>query len=100
MSRRPEDRQEILNVNTGRSDGTIAKDKYDAMKKALLKVIPRRKAGVPFKGLADRVREHLPAEVFEGASIGWYVTTVKLDLEARGLIERVPGHSPQHLRRP
>ncbi len=35
--------------------------------------------------------------VFEG-SVGWYFTTVKLDLEARGVIERVPGAKPQRLR--
>lgn len=34
---------------------------------------------------------------FEG-SITWYVTTVKLDLEARHVIERIPGTSPQMLR--
>jgi hypothetical protein len=34
--------------------------------------------------------------LFEG-SIPWYVTTVKLDLEARGVIERVPGPGEQKL---
>ena len=34
---------------------------------------------------------------FDG-SINWYVTTVKLDLEARGVVERIPGKSPQRLR--
>jgi hypothetical protein len=34
---------------------------------------------------------------FDG-SIAWYVTTVKLDLEARHIIERVPNSSPQQLR--
>ncbi|HJL18561.1 MAG TPA: hypothetical protein RMH99_23070 [Sandaracinaceae bacterium LLY-WYZ-13_1] len=93
------ERVEVRNPNTGRSDGTIAADKYEAMKAALLRVIPDDEAGVPFRGLADRVRPHLPAEVFAGASVGWYTTTVKLDLEARGLIERVPKRRPQHLRR-
>jgi Family of unknown function (DUF6958) len=32
-------------------------------------------------------------------SVGWYTTSVNLDLEARGLIERVPGAQPQRLRR-
>ena len=31
-------------------------------------------------------------------SIGWYTTIVKLDLEARGLIDRIPDKKPQHLR--
>ena len=34
---------------------------------------------------------------FDG-STGWYTTTVKLDLEARGVIERIPNSSPQQLR--
>ena len=34
---------------------------------------------------------------FDG-SISWYVTTVKLDLEARHVVERIPGTSPQQLR--
>ena len=31
---------------------------------------------------------------FEG-SVMWYVTTVKLDLEARGTVKRVPNSRPQ-----
>ena len=54
-------------------------------------------AGVlPFGDLPAAVTTRLPAD-FDG-SIGWYTTTVKLDLEARGLIERVRGQTPQHLR--
>ena len=34
---------------------------------------------------------------FEG-SVTWYVTCVKLDLEARGVIKRVPHSRPQLLR--
>jgi hypothetical protein len=34
---------------------------------------------------------------FDGA-VGWYTTTVKLDLEARGVIQRIPKSSPQRLR--
>jgi len=36
-------------------------------------------------------------ERFEG-SVSWYFTTVKLDLEARGILERVPGERPQRIR--
>ncbi len=100
MPRIKPDRIEVLNPNTGRPDRTIAADRYTNMKKAILKVVPRRKAGVPFAELSTRVAPLLDPNVFEGASIGWYTTTVKLDLEARGLIERIPGVKPQHLRRP
>ncbi len=77
----------------------IDEPKYRAMRKALLRHIPKRKGGVPFKGMREAVKPLLPGAVFRGASISWYVTTVKLDLEAKGLIERVPGVTPQHMRR-
>ena len=74
---------------------------YQVMCKALMKAIPRTQAGVRFMDLFDtigsvRPRLSLPG----GGSLSWYLTTVKLDLEARGLIERVPHSVPQRLRRP
>jgi hypothetical protein len=41
--------------------------------------------------------EHMLMGKLEG-SISWYATMVKLDLEARGEIERIPGSSPQRIR--
>jgi hypothetical protein len=49
-----------------------------------------------FQDLPSEVDQKLEGK-FEG-SITWYVTTVKLDLEARGLLVRVPKSSPQRLR--
>ena len=46
-----------------------------------------------------RVPGKLPKKIFEGASAGWYLVTVKLDLEARGEIQRLPGSGPHRLRR-
>lgn len=69
----------------------ISRRKYELVKSAILEIIPNTNPGIPFKTLADGV-----AEV---GSIGWYTTCVKLDLEARGIIERIPGVSPQRLRK-
>ena len=44
----------------------------------------QEKGEMTFYGLNDEVGRQLEGN-FEG-SIGWYVTTVKLDLEARGVI--------------
>lgn len=71
--------------------------RYDAMRRALLASIPRSNAGVAFVDLPDLVRPRLPAD-WTG-SVKWHVTTVKLDMETRGEIERVPGATPQRLRR-
>jgi hypothetical protein len=69
------------------------------MRAALLAVVPRGGDGVRFSDLAALVRGRLPRTAFRGASVPWYVATVKLDLEARGLLRRVPGSSPQRLLR-
>lgn len=87
-----------LHPEKGKAGVRIDKRKYDAMAKALLKVIPKREPGVLFGELKDRVRPHLPKSVFtEGVSVAWYVVTVKLDLEARGSIVRVGGRGPQRV---
>ena len=84
----------------GKQGVNIEKAKYDDMRRALLKVIPKRKAGVPFQDLGPLVQPLLDTAVFPTPTkVLWYVTTVKQDLEARGEIEQVPGARPQHLRK-
>ena len=65
----------------------IRQDKYDTVKSVILKAL---KKGPPLT-FTEMVRlaEKLLYGKFEG-SVAWYVVTVKLDLEARGLLERVP----------
>jgi hypothetical protein len=85
----------------GKKGVRIDKWKYDLIRKAILKAVSKGKAGIPFRDLSKRVRENLtPAEIKELGSISWYTTTVKLDLEVRGEIERVEGAKPQRLHRP
>lgn len=84
----------------GKAGVNIEKTKYDEMRRALLKVIPKRDDGVLFGDLGDLVLDHLNEDAYpKGLSVLWYVTTVKQDLEARGLIEQVPKTKPQRLRR-
>ena len=91
----------ILTLHPAGKQGVrIERAKYDAMRRALLKVIPRRKDGVAFGDLADLVKPKLDRRAFPPeASVRWYVVTVKQDLEARGDIEQVPGVRPQRVRR-
>ncbi len=79
----------------GKQGVNIDKAKYAAVAAAIAASI--QAAGeLSFDDLPAAVGTRLPAD-FDG-SIGWYTTTVKLDLEARGRIERVPGATPQRLR--
>ncbi len=88
---------ETRNVNTGRPGPRIPQEMYDAVKAAILAVVPEEAPGFPWKELPAAVKRHAPPRLFERASVDWYTVTVKLDLEARGLIARVPGARPQRL---
>ena len=75
----------------GKAGVNIDKQKYDTMRKAVLQSLQVH-GTMTFKELTAEVRRRLEGR-FAG-SISWYVTTVKLDLEARGEIARVPKSSP------
>jgi hypothetical protein len=73
----------------------ISKAKYEAIRAAIVKAL-RAKGEMTFADLSKAVSKALKGK-FEG-SIGWYVTTVKLDLEARKVLRRAPGPGPQRIR--
>lgn len=84
----------------GKKPTRIDRWKYDLLRTAILEVLPRDGDGVPFRELAELVRKVIPtSELAQLGSLGWFTTTVKLDLEVKGEIERVPGQRIQHLRR-
>lgn len=80
----------------GKQGVNIDTAKYEVIKSAILDALDTQQ-GISFGALTQSVVDKL-GKSFDG-SISWYVTTVKLDLEARGLIERVPGSKPQRVRR-
>ena len=73
----------------------ISKAKYDIIRNAILSTLKRQKE-ISFMNLSRAVEKEVNGN-FEG-SVTWYVTTVKLDLEARGMIKRVPNSRPQLVR--
>lgn len=77
----------------------MRKDLYEQMKTGLLRVIPRHEDGVRAMDLVERLKGNLSRALWAGSSIQSHATAVKLDLEARKLIERIPGSRPQRLRR-
>lgn len=88
--------EKILTLHPeGKNGVNISRDKYEHVKDLLLELI--EDAGkITFKELTRIGRGVLEKEEFEGSPM-WYITTIKLDLEARGLIERIPKSSPQQL---
>lgn len=95
-----EDRVQIRHPDPNMSMPAIEAWKYEAVRDAILKAVPKKGEGLPFKELPGRVRELLSAdELSKLGSVSWYTTTVKLDLEARGELERVLGYRPQRLLR-
>lgn len=78
----------------GKKGVNILKRRYDQMADYLLSVIKKRKQ-ISYSELDDLAVEHLK-DKFDG-KVSWYVVTVKLDLEARGVIRRVPNTSPHEI---
>jgi len=84
----------------GKQGTRIPKWKYDAIRKAIRKVVPANKTGIAFKDLSPLVAKALSkSERDELGSITWHTVTVKLHLEVIGEIERIAGESPQRIRR-
>lgn len=73
----------------------ISREKYEVIRKSLLSVLRSQKE-MSFMKLSRAVEKEVDGK-FDG-SVMWYVTTVKLDLEARGVIQRVPHSRPQLVR--
>lgn len=70
----------------------ISREKYEIIHKAILSTLRQHKE-MPFMKLSREVEKAINGK-FNG-SVTWYVTTVKLDMEARGEVKRVPHSRPQ-----
>ena len=84
----------------GRSGVTnIPRWKFDAVRAAILEALQRAGPdGLAFSELSGAVGQQLdPAVLARLGSVGWHSTTVKLELEVRGEIVRLPGKGPQRL---
>ena len=67
----------------------VQADKYEAMKKAYLHILPAEAPGLTGSEIIEQVKPHLPDDLFPGGeTAGWWAAAVQLDLEAKGLIKR------------
>jgi len=88
--------ERILTKHPQGKDGVnILKRRYDVIKGFITKTIEEYKE-ITYSELSDLAVEKL-SNKFDGKVV-WYIVTVKLDLEARNTIERIPKTSPHKLR--
>lgn len=86
---RGSDKIEVENVNTPGRTTRVDAAKYAAMKKAFLRILPRKPPGLSQSEIREGVKAHLPDALFPGgATSGWWAKTVQLDLEAKGQVAR------------
>lgn len=90
---------EALNPDPNKQGTRVTKSTYDAYRTAMLKAIPDDDVGIYFQDLSGAVEQHVSPELLENTSVGWWTTVLKLDLEARGVIERIPGKGKQRVRK-
>lgn len=96
----PEEKVICETPTPGKKPTCILKWKYEAVRRAILKVVPKKGEGLLFKELSNRVEDALSRnEKDRLGSIGWYTTCVKLDMEVKGELTRVAGAKPQRLLR-
>ncbi len=86
-------RDRIRTLHPEKKQGVnISKEKYEIIRKAIMSTL-RRQREMTFMNLSRAVAKEVDGN-FDG-NVTWYVATVKLDLEARGEIKRVPNSRPQ-----
>ncbi|MCY6381532.1 DUF6958 family protein [Hoeflea prorocentri] len=90
---------EVENPNTPGRTERVDRAKYEAMRVALLPVLPDSPPGLKVADAKEALLKHLDQKLFPGgAKAGWWLKAVQLDLEAKGIIARAEG-SPVRLYR-
>ena len=84
----PDDKIEIENINTPGRTERVNRAKYQAMRDALMAVLPDSAPGLK---VPEAKAALLPDALFPaGATAGWWLKAAQLDLEAKGIIKRAP----------
>ena len=86
-----------LNVNFPDRIYPLDAAKYRASRTAMLNILPQSPPGMSIAELTPEMASALDGPLFPGgATLGWWIKAVQLDLEARGLVVRSKG-SPVRL---
>jgi hypothetical protein len=94
----PSDKVTVENVNHPGKTSRVDAAKYKAARAAILKLLPKKPPGMTQREMMAAMRDALPQSVFPGTTTSWWMKTVQLDLEAKGLVVR-DGNKPLRWRR-
>jgi hypothetical protein len=84
-----DDRIEIENFTSPGHVQRVDRAKYEAMREALLKVLPVGAPGLTVAEAKERLLPLLPEALFPGGDkAGWWLKAAQLDLEAKGVVRR------------
>ena len=84
-----QDRIEIQNLTSPGHVTRVDRAKYEAMREALLQVLPAGGPGLTVAEAKDRLLPLLPQALFPGGDkAGWWLKAVQLDLEAKDIVRR------------
>ena len=88
--------EKILTLHPdGKKGVNILKRKYKIISDFIVKTV-KECGEITYKELSELAVEQL-SDSFDGKVV-WYIVTVKLDLEARKIIERIPKTSPHKIK--
>jgi hypothetical protein len=89
MTKQTARKTEIENAKSPGRTERIDADKYEAMKAAMLAVLPQTTPGLTVAETKAKLLPLLPEALFPaGAKAGWWLKATQLDLEAKGIIAR------------
>jgi hypothetical protein len=80
---------QVENINVPGRTSNVNAEKYEAMRDALMQALPGQMPGLTQAEMLQAVLPFLPETLFpNGEKSGWWVKTVQLDLEAKGVVKR------------
>ncbi|MEX0626283.1 MAG: hypothetical protein WD402_07050 [Chloroflexota bacterium] len=94
-----DDRIQLRHPDPSKKTARLAPDTYAVARRTVLEIVPAREPGITLNAYLEAMATQLPkAEGWDRSlSASWYAMAMKLDLEARGELERVKARPPQRL---
>lgn len=85
----PDDKIEVENINVPGQVSRVDRAKYEAMKSALLSGLTDTAPGMTAAEMKAALLANLDQTLFPGGEkSGWWMKSVQLDLEAKGVVRR------------